>query len=73
MTHPCSSGYMRHWFSQRGTTGEYLPLCRRCGAANPRCPYKRFDPDNYGPVRACGRSTDDTGYCLDHRALAALP
>ena len=63
----CASGYMRHWFSQRGTTGEYLPHCRRCGAANPHCPYLPFDPEHYGRRGPCGRKTNDTGYCADHQ------
>jgi hypothetical protein len=30
-------GGVRHWFTRRGSVGERLAYCDRCGAVNPRC------------------------------------
>jgi len=30
------NGHMRHWFTRRGSAGEQLDKCVRCGCPNPR-------------------------------------
>lgn len=66
----CGSGYGRHWFTRRGSTGDCLPYCWRCGAANPRC---AADAPRHRTARGrlssptCGRQTNETGYCADHQ------
>ena len=58
-------GHGRHWFTDR--VGEYRADCRRCGAPNPRCPWRENEERN-----PCGRKTDASGICLHHRMLAGV-
>lgn len=69
-------GHMRHWFTD--SPGQYRPDCRRCHAPNPRCPefvsQSRNASQQGWPYKwtRCGRTTDATGYCGDHRPMVGV-
>jgi hypothetical protein len=48
----CTGGSM-HWYSRRGSPGERMAFCDRCGAPKARCPH--YDADHADGT--CGRKT----------------